>query len=380
MADNDNKNNIENSHLSREKVIVRTGIVGIITNLVLVVFKSFVGLMSNSIAIVLDAINNLSDVLSSLITIIGTKLAGRTPDKEHPLGHGRIEYISAMVVAAIVLYAGFAAFVESVKKIFAPVKPDYSTATLIVVASAVVVKIFLGLFVKSKGKKVSSATLTASGIDALFDAVISASVLLSAVIYLFTGVCLEAYLGVVISVFVIRPGYKLMKSTLDEILGKRIDRALLDEIKQTICEDESVFGAYDLILHCYGTDNYIGSVNVEIPDIMTADEIDTMERRIARNVYNKHGVILASIGIYSMNTTNDEIKRMRADISHIVMSHDNVLQIHGFYVDLKEKSICFDIIIDYDSKDRNKMFSHIYNEIQSHYPDFSLKIDVDIDI
>lgn len=364
----------------REKVIVRTSIVGIVTNVLLVVFKSAVGLLSNSIAIVLDAVNNLSDVLSSLITIVGAKLAGRMPDKGHPLGHGRIEYISAMMVAAIVLYAGFTAFVESVKKIFNPVQPDYSPMTLIVVTSAVIVKIILGLFVQRNGKKVNSTTLTASGIDALFDAVISASVLLSAIIYLLTGVCLEAYLGIVISAFVIRPGYKLMKSTLNEILGKRISRDLLSEIKQTICEDGCVFGAYDLILHCYGTDNYIGSVNVEIPDVMTADEIDTMERRIADKVYKKHGVILASIGIYSMNTTNDEIKKMRTDISHIVMSHDNVLQIHGFYVNLKEKSICFDIIIDYDSNDRDKMYSHIYNEIQSHYPDFSLKIDMDIDI
>lgn len=365
---------------SREKVIVRTSIVGIVTNVLLVVFKSAVGLLSNSIAIVLDAVNNLSDVLSSLITIVGAKLAGRMPDKGHPLGHGRIEYISAMMVAAIVLYAGFTAFVESVKKIFNPVQPDYSPMTLIVVTSAVIVKIILGLFVQRNGKKVNSTTLTASGIDALFDAVISASVLLSAIIYLLTGVCLEAYLGIVISAFVIRPGYKLMKSTLNEILGKRISRDLLSEIKQTICEDDCVFGAYDLILHCYGTDNYIGSVNVEIPDVMTADEIDTMERRIADKVYKKHGVILASIGIYSMNTTNDEIKKMRTDISHIVMSHDNVLQIHGFYVNLKEKSICFDIIIDYDSNDRDKMYSHIYNEIQSRYPDFSLKIDMDIDI
>lgn len=366
--------------LSREKIIVRTSIVGIVTNVLLVIFKSAVGLLSNSIAIVLDAVNNLSDVLSSLITIVGAKLAGRMPDKGHPLGHGRIEYISAMMVAAIVLYAGFTAFVESVKKIFNPVQPDYSPMTLIVVTSAVIVKIILGLFVQRNGKKVNSTTLTASGIDALFDAVISASVLLSAIIYLLTGVCLEAYLGIVISAFVIRPGYKLMKSTLNEILGKRISRELLSDIKQTICEDDCVFGAYDLILHCYGTDNYIGSVNVEIPDVMTADEIDTMERRIADKVYKKHGVILASIGIYSMNTTNDEIKKMRTDISHIVMSHDNVLQIHGFYVNLKEKSICFDIIIDYDSNDRDKMYSHIYNEIQSHYPDFSLKIDMDIDI
>lgn len=181
----DNKSNV---NLNREKVIVRTSVVGIATNILLVAFKSVVGLLSGSLAIVLDAINNLSDVLSSVITIIGTKLASRTPDKEHPLGHGRIEYISAMVVAAIVLYAGFTAFAESVKKIFNPITPDYSPATLAIVAAAVAVKIVLGLFVRSKGKKVNSNTLTASGIDALFDAVISASVLLSAVFYLMTGV------------------------------------------------------------------------------------------------------------------------------------------------------------------------------------------------
>ncbi len=374
-ANSDNKNQI-----SRDSVIVRTSVVGIITNILLVIFKAIVGLLSNSIAIVLDAVNNLSDVLSSIITIVGTKLAGKTPDKKHPLGHGRIEYISALLVSALVLYAGITAFVESIKKIIEPATPDYSTVTLIIISAAVVAKILLGLYVRAKGRSVNSATLTASGMDALFDAIISASVLVSAIIYLATGVSLEAYLGIIISFFVIRSGYSLLKDTLSEILGKRIDRELIKDIKHTICEDEAVFGAYDLVLHAYGPDTYIGSAKVEISDRNTADEIDTMERRIADNVYQKHGVILAGIGIYSMNTTNDEIKKMRTEISRVVMSHDSVLQIHGFYVNLEEKKISFDIIIDYDNKERKSMYEHIYNEINKKYPEFSINITMDIDI
>ena len=155
--------------MDREKIIVRTGIIGIVVNILLASFKAVVGLLANSIAIILDAVNNLSDALSSTITIIGTKLAGKKADKEHPMGHGRIEYISAAVIAIIILYAGIASFIESVKKIISPSVPKYSIVTIVIVAVAVVVKIFLGTYVKKKGESVNSDSLKASGKDALFD-------------------------------------------------------------------------------------------------------------------------------------------------------------------------------------------------------------------
>ena len=189
---------------NREKTIVRTSVVGIVTNVLLVGFKMTVGLISNSIAVILDAVNNLSDALSSVVTIIGAKLGAKQPNKKHPLGYGRIEYISSMIVAALVLYAGITSLVESVKKIIHPEAAEYSAATLIIISVAIAVKLVLGLYVKKQGKKVNSGALTASGSDALFDAILSASVLASAIVYLIFGISLEAYVGVVIAGFIIK--------------------------------------------------------------------------------------------------------------------------------------------------------------------------------
>ena len=164
---------------NRDRVIVRTSVIGILANLFLAAFKAAVGLLSHSIAVVLDAVNNLSDALSSVITIIGTKLAGKKPDKKHPLGYGRIEYLSALIVSAFVLYAGITALVESVKKIIHPEAADYSAAGLVIVASAVIVKLLLGRYVKATGEKVNSGALIASGSDAVSDAALSLSVFIS---------------------------------------------------------------------------------------------------------------------------------------------------------------------------------------------------------
>ncbi|MBR0303156.1 MAG: cation transporter [Clostridia bacterium] len=366
--------------VTRERVIIRTSLIGIAANIFLVAIKGLAGLMSGSIAIILDAVNNLSDAISSTVTMIGAKIAARRPDKKHPLGHGRVEYISAMIVSAIVVYAGVTSLVESVKKIISPAGADYSALTLAIISTAVVVKIILGLYVRGVGRKVNSASLVASGVDALSDAVISVSVLLSAVIYLAWGVSLEAYVGVVISLFIIKAGVGILKETLDEILGKRVDRELVTKVKEAVCEDEEVHGAYDLVLHNYGPDIYVGSVHVEIADTMSADEIDRMERRIAENVYGKTGVILSGIGIYSMNTWDDDIRAIRSNVIHIANSHDGILQIHGFYADLEKKTISFDVILDFELEDRDKTFGAIKNEVAAAYPDFDIKMTMDVDI
>lgn len=365
---------------NRDAVIVRTSVTGIIANIFLAAFKAAVGILSNSISVVLDAVNNLSDVLSSVVTIAGTKLAGKKPDKKHPLGYGRVEYLSAMIVAAIVLYAGITSLVESIKKIIDPETPDYSAVSLIIIGSAVFVKIFLGIYVKKKGQSVNSGSLIASGSDALFDAILSASVLVSAIIFMLTGISLEAYVGVLISAFIIKSGVEMLAETLDEILGKRVDRDYLAKIRKTICEDELVTGAYDLILHSYGPEKYIGSVHVEVPDTLTANEIDVMERRIAGNVYQKHGVLMAGIGIYSVNHDNEEIGEMRKTISEIIMSHEGALQTHGFFVDMENKTINFDVIIDYGFDKREELFEHIYDDVRKAYPDYEIFMNLDIDI
>ena len=363
----------------REAVIVRTSVIGIIANLFLAGFKAAVGLISHSIAIVLDAVNNLSDALSSVITIIGAKLAGRKADAKHPLGHGRIEYLSAMVVSAIVLYAGITSLIESVKKIISPEEADYSAVTLIILASAVAVKLLLGRFVKKKGEEVNSASLVASGSDALFDAILSSSVLLSAIIFLTTGLGLEAYVGVLISAFIIKSGIEMMRETVDQLVGVRIDRDVLGSIRETILEEEQVSGVYDLILHSYGPDRYVGSVHVEIPDTMTADDIDDLERRIAARVYEKNNILLTGIGIYAVNTKDDAVKEIRSKLTSIVMSHEGVVQLHGFSVDQEKKHIHFDVILDFALPDRQAVFRDICREVQEAFPAYQILPVLDLD-
>ena len=371
--------NVANLRKTREKTIAKTSAIGIIVNILLVGFKAFVGILANSIAIILDAVNNLTDALSSLVTMIGNFIAGKKPDKKHPLGHGRVEYLSAMIVSALVLYAGITAGVESVKKIITPEKAEYTALTLAVISVAVVVKIFLGLFFKTVGKKTRSAALTASGTDALFDAVISLSVLASAVVYMIFKVSLEAYVGVLISAFIIKSGLSMLFETFDDLVGHRADRELVSAIKRTVCENPNVLGAYDLIIHSYGPEKHIASIHVEVPDAMTADQIDKMERDISAAVYLKHGVIMAGIGIYSLNTSDDETQNIRSKVIELIAKHDYVLQIHGFHYDKEKKTVGVDVILDFETPDMQAEYEAIKKELASEFPDYTFNVIMDLD-
>ena len=365
--------------LSRDKIIVRTSITGIAANVLLAAFKAVVGAISGSIAIVLDAVNNISDAASSLITIIGTKLASREPDKKHPFGYGRVEYLSAMIISVIVLYAGITSLVESVKKIIEPETPDYSAVTLIIVAAAVLVKIFLGRYVKKTGERVNSDSLINSGKDAVLDSVISASTLVAAVIFLLTGLSLEAWLGAVISLIIIKSGIEMLRETLSEILGERADISLAKEIKKTVLSFPEVSGAYDLVLHNYGPDNYNGSIHIEVPDTLSAAELDELIRAVTTKVYLEQNVILTAIGVYSLNTKDEKAVGMRNEISSLVLSKEHVLQMHGFYVNEEKKTIRFDVIVSFDAKDRRAVYEEICSEVAALYPDYSLEIVLDTD-
>ena len=365
--------------LNRDRVIIRTSVIGILANVLLAAFKAFVGIVSHSIAVTLDAVNNLSDALSSIITIVGTKLSGRLPDKKHPLGYGRIEYLSAMIVSGIVLYAGITSAVESVKKIFHPEQPDYSVVSLVIIAVAVLVKIFLGRYVKAQGRKVNSGSLVASGSDALFDAILSASVLACAVVFMATGLSLEAYVGTVISVFIIKSGVEMMIETLNEILGMRADKEVTDRIKALLTEDDEVRGAYDLILYNYGPDKDYASVHLELPDTMTVREVDRLTRRLEAKVYRETGVILTGVGLYSYNTHDDEAARIQNDVRQRVLAHDWAVQLHGFYVDTAAKEMRFDVVMSFDIQPKEGL-GILYEEIRRACPGYSVTITPDVDV
>lgn len=364
---------------SRDRIIVRTSLIGIGANVFLAAFKAAVGILAGSIAVVLDAVNNLSDAMSSLITIIGTKLAGKKPDSKHPYGYGRIEYLSATLISVIVLYAGVTSLIESVKKIIEPEVPDYSVLSLVIITAGVIVKILLGRYVKSVGEKVNSDSLINSGEDATLDAVISASTLVAALLFMWKDISLEAWLGAVISLVIIRSGIEMLSDMISRMLGERVDGELSREIKATVCSIEGARGAYDLILHDYGPDRMMGSVHVEVPDTMTADQLDVMTRKIQDTVLDKHNVILTAIGFYSHNTKNDEASEIYETVRKIASEYEHVLQIHGFYCNPADRRMRFDAVISFKAPDRNAVWHALTQEVQQAYPDYRISITMDAD-
>ena len=368
-----------NEHTDRNSIIIRTSITGIVTNVLLAAFKAIIGLSANSIAIVMDAVNNISDAASSVITIIGTKLAGREPDKKHPFGYGRIEYLSAMIISLLVLYAGITAFIESVKKIIHPETPDYGITSLVIVGVAVLVKVFLGRYVKKIGTEVNSDSLVNSGDDAVLDSVISASTLAAAAVYLIFNVSLEAWLGAIIAIVIIKAGFDMLKDTLSKILGERVDADLARDIKATVLGFADVNGVYDLVMHNYGPDSYNGSLHIEVPDTLSADELDKLLRNIQVKVYHEHNVILTAIGVYSYNTKDPGAVAAREKITKLVTGVPGVIQMHGFYIDKAEKTIRFDIVVSFDAKDRKEVYREVCGKVQEEYPDHTLQVAMDTD-
>ena len=366
--------------MKREKVIIRTSIIGIAANVLLAAFKAVVGVLAHSVSVVLDAVNNLTDALSSAVTIIGTKIAGRAPDKRHPLGHGRVEYLTTMVIAVIILYAGVTALVESIKKIISPEVPDYSAVSLIIIGAAVLVKVVLGLYVRKTGKAVKSDSLKASGTDALFDAVISASVLLAAVVYLVFHVSLEAWLGVVISGFILKSGFEMLRDATAEILGKRIDPGITKSVRESVASFPEIQGVFDLVVHNYGPEKLLASVHIAVRESMTAEELDVLEHKIAAKVYQDTGVIMTGVSVYAVNEKKDLAKAIEGDVRTILEDYPKVLEMHGFHLFEEEKIIHFDIVIDFTVKDREGMAEEIRERIHERHQNYAVTINLDEDI
>ncbi len=361
--------------MSRQEKIVKTSIIGIVVNLILVAFKAFVGIATNSIAITLDAVNNLTDALSSIITIIGAKLAGKAPDKNHPYGYGRIEYFSSVIIAAIVLWAGITALMESWPKIFTPDVTNYTNVSLLIIAVAVVVKFVLGQYVKRVGEDINSQALVASGSDAFFDSILSLSTLIAAIISIFFNISLEGILGVIISIVIIKASIDMLRETLDSMIGARVDSDLSKKIKDSILEIPGIYGVYDLSLHNYGPEDMQGSVHVEIDDTLTALDIQKLSRHISAKIFKEFSIIL-TVGIYAHNDVHKDI---RDDLYNIASQYPEILEIHGFIVYEDENLITFDIIVDFDA-DRESVKEKILSEIKTKHPEFNYLMIDDYDV
>ena len=369
----------QSSMTARSKKIVRVSLVGIIANILLTIFKTIVGLLSNSIAIVLDAVNNLSDVMSSVVTIIGAHFAGKEPDRKHPMGHGRSEYISATIIAILILYIGLTALVESVRKIISPEQVNYSVTTVIVVVAAIFVKVAVGIYYRRSGKKLESHAILNSGLDALYDAVISIATLIAIVIYFACGLCIEPFLAAGISIFIIVSGIRMLREAFSIILGERMDATISRKIKNEISKRPEVKGAFDLVAHDYGSGMIIASVNIELDCRLDASEIDDISRTIQKEIYRKYRVLLSSIGIYAINLHDPTIKDLWQRTKSILDKYEHVIQMHGFHVDLEEKEISFDVVIDFAVNNRRNYYQKIQKEVRRELSDYTVNITLDSD-
>lgn len=358
--------------MDRSKQIIRTSVIGIIVNVLLAAFKTFVGLLASSVAIVLDAVNNLSDALSSVITIAGTKLSLKPADNSHPFGYGRVEYFSAIIISAIVLTTGITSMVESIKKIINPLDPDYTTVTLIVIIVAIIAKLILGLYVRSKGKQLQSDALTASGSDALFDAVITLATLVSAGIMLIWNVSLDGYLGALISVVIIKAGIEMLASPINQLLGTNAPADLVHQIKKDITGMDNVQGVYDIILHSYGPNLSIGSLHVGLPDTMTADSIHRLIRKISELMLQKYNIVM-TVGIYSVATGSSKRAELQKKVIQTLSGQEHVMQVHGFFVDPETGNVSVDVVAD-RSVTNDEAFSA---RLKAALPDIPLSIVID---
>lgn len=358
---------------NRNSQITRVSIIGIGANMMLAAFKVLVSLLSNSVAVLLDAINNVSDALSSAITIVGVKLAGKKPDCKHPFGYGRVEYFSAIVIAGIIFAAGVSSMVESVKAIINHEQTSFTWVTVLVIVVAIAGKLVLGRYFQMRGKALNSDALVASGLDASLDAVLSASTLVGAAVSMLWGISIDGYVGAVISAFIIKAGIETLLDPLGKVVGKRVQGDLAAAIKTKVSELPGVLGAYDLVLHDYGPDKAMGSIHIEVADTQSSYQIQKICRSVSALIYSEFKAVM-TVGIYVSNDTDKEVVAMREDIRQMAMSQDGVQQMHGFFVD--EEEIAFDVVISFDH-DAHAICQWLEGQITAKYPDKKVHITTD---
>lgn len=364
--------------MNREKKIITTSFIGIGGNILLVAIKALIGLLANSISLIVDAVNNLSDALSSVITIIGTKIANKKPDRKHPFGHGRVEYLTSLIIAVIILVAGVAAIYEAIVTLINGSKPSYSNLSLIVISIAILIKIVLGLFFRKMGKETNSDALKGSGVDALFDAILSLATLVGALVAIFAHVYIEGYLGILIGLFIIKSGVEILAKSVSNIIGERTSEELSTKIKKTISKHEEVKGVYDLIINNYGPNRAIGSAHIEVDDKLTAKEIHPLSRKISTEIYEKYGVIL-TLGIYASNNDHPEYNAIRSDVFEKAKEYEDIKEVHAFYIDEETMTINFDIVVKYGGKDAAEICAELKAYLIDKYSQYIPNIVIDND-
>lgn len=364
--------------MDRMKKVVTVSIVGILVNVALGVIKIIVGNAANSVAVTSDAVNNFADSISSLVTIITMIIVGKGATRKHPFGFGRVEYFSSIIISVLVLFTGGEFMVESIKHIIHPVATNYDNIALILLVVAILAKIFLGLYTKRQGKNANSPNLVASGQDALSDAILTGVTLLGALLSRFAHWNIDGWIGVIVSIFVLKSGLEILLDVVNKLLGDRPDAELGDMIMKEITAAPGIVGAYDLILHNYGPNIFIGNVNVELDEQLTIRDAYEIVKPLSVKIANEYGVFMY-FGFYAVNTTDEKTMEMNRKVKDTLMKDPDVLQVHAFYVEQDKKFMSFDVVLDFNVKDQLAKEKAIRDKVHALFPDYEVEMVFDKD-
>lgn len=368
----------------RERYGYLGGIVGGLVNLILFGIKFTVGITVNSIAVTADAFNNLSDVGSSVVTIFGFKLSSKPADKEHPFGHGRIEYISGLVVAFLVLLVGFEFVQSSFDRIKNPTTVEFSFVPFILLLVSILFKIRLSRFYKNVGERINSSALKASGVDALSDVISSATVAFSLLISRFTTLPIDGYIGMVVSAVILYAGYNLIKDTLNPLLGSPPDEELVESIEKMLLDYEHIGGVHDLIVHNYGPGRIIASIHAEVPLDISVVKIHEIIDRAEKEISAELDIYLV-IHMDPITTNDKEILAAKDDLTEALKAVNVVKSFHDFRVvgEGENKNLIFDVVVGSEhilKKDEEiKLQKEIDFQLKKVHPNYNAIITVDKD-
>ncbi len=362
---------------TREGVTITTSALGILVNTVLAAIKIFVGIAVGSIAIVSEGANNASDSATSLITIVGTKLSTMHPTKKHPFGFGRIEYLTSLLISILILVTSFELFISSFKLIFSPRALSISYVTLAIIAISAIVKFLLGTYTIRMGKKACSNSLIAVGTDCRNDAFISAVTILSALIFLLFDFSLDAYAGILTSLFILKTGFDILKETISNLLGKPATEELALKIYEEINTVPCILGAADLILHNYGPDSYAGSINLEIDHEKTIGEAYEEVHALQLRIKQKYGIVMV-FGMYAVDSDHENVKIMREQIEKFVSSYEHIKGFHALYLAPSTNEIYCDFVVDYALRDWDVLKEEFTEYMRELYPDYQLTVTIEL--
>ena len=364
----------------RSKAIIKYNLIGIIMNLLLSIAKIVVGAVIKSKAYLLDGINSLADMLSSVVSLLSVHYGGKTADKNHPLGFGRLEYMSSLVITIAIIYIGVSSLFSAISLIMNPKESqEYGTFVIAIMVVSLLSKLIYGSFSVRKGRQVKSIALRATGVDSITDAMMALSILIGIFISKIIDTDVEGILCLLISLMIIRTGLLMIRESVDKLLGTRIDPELKKNLCRMIAMEREVYNVSNLVVHNYGEDLKIGSVDIEVDEKLTASQISNISRRIIKKA-ERMGVVITSVGISGTNLSDKRAIGIWDGIIKLCQEYEGIIRVQSFVIDLDKKEFSFYVVQDYSIKDRHDEINKFSEKVCNAYPDYKIEIMTAIDM